>query len=315
MITRWNPPSVYEIQVRPLNSDTWRTFDTASSIPRAKDAVLGAEGVVRLSQGDLVRAWSPLPKVTLCLAVMSAQRGLVEAGKRPLEIKKGQGRQSDGWLPLWEGPHADALVIAAGGEGGDPRRQALAAVDCTRQVLRELFTRMPSNDGRVSDTLNAVEGWARGPVSLAMVQKYQDICADAALEYQLRVDEIYQRSVRYGYPLYRETIALFLSAEAAQHAAYVALMPRGNNCTTAVNYAAQALAAMRVSGAYSAASAMPMADGQTEEFLVTTWHTRQELAPAARRWIPLPVALLLRLGESVPLDLPRQNPGRRRDKR
>ena len=46
--------SPYFIQIRPLNEPLWRTVGEAATIPLAKDDVLGAEGVLRLGQGELV---------------------------------------------------------------------------------------------------------------------------------------------------------------------------------------------------------------------------------------------------------------------
>ena len=273
--TKVNPPqNIYKIEVRSAQGDQWRVIDTATSLTMAKDSMLGAEGLARLQQGDLVRIVGA-PFDTRGIAVMTLARGLTPAPPLPKRFRA----KGSSWDAQWEGDfiRADNMIPAL--KKLDPRRVVLVGCDCARLVKQ--FVR--EGEERPQIAIETAEAWALGRVS-AERAIMAGVAAVAAAAESAEL---------------RQSYAAFSASYAAQSVFYAA--SGDGYAATAVEKCAR-YASLALSTGMSDAELGYEAQGKAF----------RAMAAIVRRWAPLSAVLLSLLGEQLPFDVIRQNPGQRR---
>lgn len=273
---RLNPPRrEYTIEVRSANGEAWRAVDSASSLARAREAMLGAEGIVSLRQGDLVRV-ADATGTTRGLAVMTLARGVVLAPPAPKDL----GKPRVDWFAFWEGPKATARAMLFAADKVDGRRLILAAAALARDVLPSWQRAFP-DDKRPENAIDTAEKVARGSAQDARKASMRAYAASAPASAPAGSSAAY---------------AAYAAANAAS-AAYAYASYTGDSARGGVVYYADAA----VGAASSAAAYAAFADAA---------YSRH--AAIVRRWIPLSVVMLAELGEHLPIEFgARENPRRR----
>jgi hypothetical protein len=270
-----NPPqNFYKIEVRSAHGGEWQVIDTATSLTRARDSMLGAEGLVRLRQGDLARIVGA-PFDTRGIAVMTLARGLVPAPALPKRF----AAKGSSWDAQWEGDfiRADNMIPAL--KKIDPRRLVLIGCDCARLVKQ--FVR--EDEERPQTAIDTAEAWAFGRVS-----------AEQAIRAGTAAREAAEAAVAL-----RQSYAAFSAFYAAHSVLYAAT---GDGYAATVVEKCARYASMALSTGMSDAELGYEAQGKAF----------RAMAAIVRRWAPLSAVLLSLLGEQLPFDVIRQNPRRRR---
>lgn len=273
--TKTNPPqNLYKIEVRSAHGGEWQVIDTATSLTRARDSMLGAEGLARLRQGDLARIVGA-PFDTRGIAVMTLARGLVPAPALPKRF----AAKGSSWDAQWEGDftRADNMIPAL--KKIDPRRLVLIGCDCARLVKQ--FVR--EDEERPQTAIDTAEAWAFGGVS-----------AEQAIKAGTAAREAAEANVA---P--RQSYAAFSAFYAAHSVLYAAT---GDGYAATVVEKCARYASMALSTGMSDAELGYEAQGKAFRAMATI----------VRRRAPLSAVLLSLLGEQLPFDVIRQNPRRRR---
>lgn len=174
----------YTIAVLPFEGGQWRAVDTASSQERAIEAMLGAEGIAALRQGDLVRATRTITADGglrhIGLAVMTEAKGLLEVPSHHPHYHKNMTAGS--WVEYWsERTEAPPREMLRGcGVSIDPRRVAMIGAFVAREVVR-----MVGDDkGRSLWAIEALEAWAGNATDLTR----SDLIAAKTLAVQAAVE-------------------------------------------------------------------------------------------------------------------------------
>ncbi len=179
MFIRSNPRRQYSIEVRSAQGGAWREIDTQSSLARARDAVIGAGGLINLEHGDLVRArWN---EKNVDLAVMTSLRGLVRP-PRLFDVSKMAERQlyetslrQLDWVSFWEDDNEEVdpfrhLSLMMDVVDAVRVVDSLRALACCHSILEVVVQKSPYNSA-VLEVLDAMLSFLHGDITKSDARK------------------------------------------------------------------------------------------------------------------------------------------------